>query len=692
MLFPSFTHAETSAPAPVSTDLPAGTSKCQTETAGGKLEGAPHVHCDTPTVDGGNVETDVGALTQTGVQTVTDAQGNSTQTKINNNDGCGIDLFCAAKNAGFWILKKIALLFILFGALLAGLAGWLLNWMVYITVFQFGNIIGQNVGLLAAWRVLRDLGNILLLFGFIFMGISTILNLPGNEFTARRALPTLIIFAVLMNFSLFAAEAVIDASNALGTTFYRQAGQDTCPETEKNPFKCATDYGIGGSVLKISGVSAIFDPANFFSIDDQIVGDNKDNLPALLELIGLALFAFVAAFVFFAAVVMFLYRTIVLAIIMVVSPIGFAGMAIPPLHEYASMWWKQLLSQSFFAPVYILMVLISIKFMEGIAESLNTASGNSTDAVTLASAFNASGQSNIAMVVNFLLIMGFMMGAVIAAKSMGAMGANSATKFAGTMTAGATGFVARRTVGAGSNALANRIASSKFGRTGWGRFAYNIANKGATSSFDARSTNLVKGIAGANHLEVGAPSKEASHGFHGIEEKAIKERTEYANKLKQTKEEREEHEALETDNDKRAVTKERLQQAWEAEKDRLQEEIADPTKTAAEVKKLKAELAAKEGAHKALLRQIDRETKAAKARQEQISTNNAKREYAENIEHSGWPYPTMDRLANHHAAEEIRKSIKKDGNQKLIDAIGALGGKMGGGAPAAGGHGAGGHP
>ena len=60
---------------------------------------------------------------------------------------------------------------------------------------------------------------------------------------------------------------------------------------------------------------------------------------------------------FFAAVFLFITRCVVLAFLMVTSPIGFAGMAIPPLHEMATKWWDQLLKQSFFAPIFILLIL-----------------------------------------------------------------------------------------------------------------------------------------------------------------------------------------------------------------------------------------------------------------------------------------------------------------------------------------------
>lgn len=405
------------------------------------------------------------------------------------------------------IIKKIGLFFLYLAAFFAGFAGFLFNWIIYITVFQFGNLIGNNAGMLAAWGVLRDIGNLVLLFGFIFMGLSTILSLPGNEFTARRALPALIIFAILMNFSLFAAEAVIDTSNALGTTLYRQAANGMCGEGE-SMLTCVTQKGIGGRIMQITGIASIFslDPDK----EDVIA---NDDLGGAIEVIGLTIFAAVTAFVFLAAVFMLIARAIMLAFLMAVSPIGFAGMAIPPLHRYASMWWEQLLKQSFFAPIYILLVLISIKFMEGIIVALNAAAGagSTTEVSTLASAFSRSGITNVSMVVNFMLITGFMLGAVIIAKSMGAAGASGATRMAGAVVFGGMARASNFGIG-GASRLARLGVQRTLGKSD-SAFVRGIGSGASAFLKGGEKLNTdLRGVAGKRGADLfGAPAQKASY-------------------------------------------------------------------------------------------------------------------------------------------------------------------------------------
>ncbi len=435
----------------------------------------------------------------------------------------GGNLWACIQGVIYGFIKLIALFFLSLSTFFLGIVGLLFNWTIYITVFQFGNLIGNNPGMLAAWGVLRDVGNILLLFGFIFMGVSTILNLPGSEFTARRALPTLIIFAILMNFSLFAAEVIIDTSNALGSTFYRQAGTGLCTsDAVTDLLRCATEYGVAGAVMQLSGITSIFSfdgGAHFLAAND---------MGYAIALIGLTIFAFTLAFVLLAAVFMLATRAVTLAFLMAVSPIGFAGMAVPFLHKFAKMWWEQLLKQAFFAPIYLLLVLVSVKFMDGV----RTALGDSNQ--TLLAAFSGGGVSNLSMVVLFVLLVGFLLAATQSAKDMSAIGSSTATKFAGAATFGTIGFVSRRTVGAAASHASRAIRSSPIGTTEFGRSLAGVADKGARASFDFRTTAGGKALAGRTG-DLGKPSKAASHGMHGIEEKAEKERVDYAKSLKDVK-------------------------------------------------------------------------------------------------------------------------------------------------------------
>src|SRR3989344_7844186 len=71
-----------------------------------------------------------------------------------------------------WLMNKIASLF----AWLLGVAAITLDYVVFYTVIKMGDFVTSMTSIGIAWRVLRDIGNIALIFGFLASGIMVILN------------------------------------------------------------------------------------------------------------------------------------------------------------------------------------------------------------------------------------------------------------------------------------------------------------------------------------------------------------------------------------------------------------------------------------------------------------------------------------------------------------------------------------
>lgn len=557
-------------------------------------------------------------------------------------------------------------------------ASFLFNFVMLYGVFKFSTIIGGSAGLHAAWSVLRDVGNILLLFGFIFMGIGTILNL--HHFNAKTALPSLIIFAVLLNFSLFAAGVIIDSSNLLSSTFYKQVAGQGCEGT--NITSCQ-NVGISTLVLKMSGINTENGfPQNGGVPQNVNLGNNTMTAVAYL---GLALFNIVAAFVIGAGAIMLAIRAITLTFLMVLSPIGFAGMAIPLLHEQANDWWERIINQSFFAPIYILLIFVSLKIMESVPGAIGA--NNQT---LLAAAFTGRPDS-IGIMLIYVLTIGFMIGSLMVAKSMGAYGADFATKTSGNMTFGALGFAGRRFIGAPTNWAANKVASTTWARKNpfQAGIALGLLDKGARSSFDFRSSALGKSGAGLAELDAGKPNKDASHGYHGIEEKAVKAKTDFADRLSQTDREAAAEKAAKEGKKDLEKEKKAIEADWKTQQADLAAKIADAVARGDKPgeNRAKADLAKAQATYQTA---IKGNTEAIGLLDDTISKNNAanvKRQYANTIEHRGIPWPSVDRHANHEAAQKILKKLNRGDNEKLEDAIRGLEGKLSSGGGGGGGGG-----
>lgn len=670
---------------------------------------------------------------------------------------------CGPLDVGCWLLRLpgmlftgIAFVFLLLSGMILGLAGTVFNWVVIRTVFQFGTYFGTNDGMLIAWGVMRDVANIGLLFGFIFMGVLLILNVDGGGhggggMSAKKAIPRLIIFAVLLNFSLFASQAVIDVANAFSSSFATLAGESCTGNTSTGNAETdgasmdneeCSNVGISGQILKVAGLTSIWDSENR---DVQKAMKNLVERPYsyAVSLIMLSIFVLITAMVLLAGSILLIIRVVILSLLMVTSPVGFAGMAIPKLQGVASMWWSKLMSQAFFAPVYLLLIFISIKLTEGLMD------GEATLANALIANQGNSVAGNMQVVMVFMVVIGFMIGSLIVASKMGAMGAKFATQSVAGATVGFAGFAGRRTLGAASGAVANRIASSSWARSnGLGsRFAYNIANKGATSSYSARTgiNNLTKGAG----LDIGNADKKVAHGLHGIEEEEVKARQKFADDvLAQTPAEIAEEERLKkaktTTQNSRAIE----QSAWNRQKTGEQEAIETQTnanKTAAqnrllaidtqktrvanaqtgypdpvvlsaemdELNRLTTEhevevareeadiqarrtvLSERQRAHETYIRDFDKRISdidhqisggekydpntGQTVTYKGVTKDAARRQYAESMEHSGMGWPSIGKHVNHQAAEKIIKKLNRSDNEKLIDAIKESKGSGGGG-------------
>lgn len=424
------------------------------------------------------------------------------------------------KNLPGMLFTGLAFLFLMLSSGLLWLAGTVFNWVVIRTVFQFSTYFGTSDGMLLAWGIMRDVANIGLLFGFILMGVLLILNVDGGGhghghgggISAKKAIPRLIIFAVLLNFSLFASQFVIDVSNAFSASFATLAGEQCTTATSNGAsteggqeLEDCANVGIAGQILQVAGVNKVW-----------VFGENSDeafrNLADrpysyTVSLILLSIFVLVTAIVLLAGAIMLVFRVVVLTLLMITSPIGFAGMAIPKLQGIASMWWDKLISQSFFAPVYLLLIFMSVKLSEGLMQ------GNASLASALIASEGNTVAGNMQVAMVFMVVIGLMIASLIAASKMGAMGASFATNSASAVVFGAATRGTNFAFGGsarGLRALQQRTGlGGRAGEVAVNRFIRPVEKM----NLDARRLPGVASALGAAGVTAGA--KAAEHATYG---------------------------------------------------------------------------------------------------------------------------------------------------------------------------------
>ena len=103
----------------------------------------------------------------------------------------------------------------IFGTILA-LCAWLFDIAINSYVIGFADeytTSGIGLAIDQGWSLVRDIMNLLFIFGLLYIGFKIILG--SDDSSTRKLLVNLIMAALLVNFSLFITKFVVDTSNSL---------------------------------------------------------------------------------------------------------------------------------------------------------------------------------------------------------------------------------------------------------------------------------------------------------------------------------------------------------------------------------------------------------------------------------------------------------------------------------------------
>ncbi len=404
------------------------------------------------------------------------------------------------------IVKAFGNLILSTAAFATWFGGMLLDISLNNLVFGMGSAInngplGGTINI--AWSLIRDICNLAFIFGFIYVGIRTILD-PDHADT-KRFVSRIIIGALLINFSLFFVKVIVDFANFTSFQIYTSLANGT--------------GNISSTIIDMLGVVTFYDVSN-----GEIIQKLADKPTFWFYAFG-AIFLLITAFVFVAASILLIVRFVALILIMVFSPILFAATVFPQTAHFASDLWGKLVSYAFFAPVYLLLTLISLTLLQGL-----NVRGSGSFSNLLASETLAANQFGV--VLNFCIIIFFMIASLTIARRMGIEGGDfavSKTKMLiGASTAGLAARAGRATVGRYSynksqdQNLKDRAAQG--GVSGFmARRQLNSLRSLSNASFDGRAVNGVgkkMGIGGGK-----------SDGYAKNLEKNIKAEVNYAKGL-----------------------------------------------------------------------------------------------------------------------------------------------------------------
>lgn len=378
------------------------------------------------------------------------------------------------------------------------------------------------------WGILRDICNVLFIFILLYVALSTVLNLHG--FKTKEMIINVIIIGLLINFSLFATQVIIDTSNILARVFYNsealkpKAAVLEAGTSQSNFKEISLSQGI---VAKVNPQNIIYESAKVNSSTQITGGDKKDigNGSWFIVILMATIVNIIGLIVFWLLGWLLLSRVVSLWVAMVVVPATFFSYTVPAMQSMAFVgwkkWWPETIGVAFMAPILMFFIYLILLFLDtGFLDIANPGRGNDI----------------LQIIVPFLFIIMLLLKAKDIAKKLGGEIGSFAMKGGEIIGGAALGLAAggaamglQRTVGKASSRLANSAgvknwASQSFTTGGFtgavkgflGKGALKTTKFGAKSSFDLRRGAVGAGLAIASHLS-GMNLKSAEQYFKGVQ-------------------------------------------------------------------------------------------------------------------------------------------------------------------------------
>lgn len=334
------------------------------------------------------------------------------------------------------------------------IAGYIMDFAIQFslhTAYIFSLSPAINLG----WVIVRDICNIFFIFVLIYVSLGTIIN--GTRFGTMNMLKNVVIAALLINFSLFFTKTLVDVSNIFGNWLYGGI-QNTLVA---NSIEGGGKTSIAGLIAKRLGVMGFWSAAansngsgdtsvfgSLFSLSDP----SKGYIASMFRLAVVL----IATYIFMYCAILFIARSITILFLMVFSPLGFMGSVLPQIKEYSNKWWKELSAAAIFPIAFLLMLYISLQFINSLQDLKLEAYAKSVAGI------------NITLYFQYFLVIFLLKASLKVAKENAGEVGTALGGFASSL--GKLAVNAGMAVGSGGIALAGRtLAAGYFAEKGKGR-------------------------------------------------------------------------------------------------------------------------------------------------------------------------------------------------------------------------------
>ncbi|PIS04942.1 MAG: hypothetical protein COT81_03645 [Candidatus Buchananbacteria bacterium CG10_big_fil_rev_8_21_14_0_10_42_9] len=263
---------------------------------------------------------------------------------------------------------------------------------------------------LVGWPFVRDISNMFFILILLLISVATILKI--ERYNYKKALPRLLLMAVLINFSRTITGLVIDFGQVAMNALYGQIkgiGYESLLETV---FSTPELYSFEHYLEGLKGVVSI-ETESGVTFSSLLISTILGLILSSITLIVVAVY-----------VVMFAARIIALWVLIILSPIAFLAAAIPGGESYFRQWWSELVKYVLIGPILLFFLLLSTR----VGSELNFSSNQNADRIQ--EALNTIGISNagsVDYILSLVVAVVFLMVGLAVASRAGTAGAGLAS-------------------------------------------------------------------------------------------------------------------------------------------------------------------------------------------------------------------------------------------------------------------------
>ena len=286
------------------------------------------------------------------------------------------------------------------------------------------------------WQIVLNFTNLGFVLAIIVMAFATIFRV--QSYAMKKTLWKLIVAALLVNFSLVIAGAFINISDIFSNFFLKQGGIRNPLEWSKAfaaMFRAQALLKVGETIAAQGFVDTATGAINTFG---------AAGLQTIASVFFIDLFTVLACLTLLATAVMLLIRYVFLGILLLLSPIVWLLWIFPGTQHLWQKWWSQFLRWTFFAPIMLFFISLSLYAMKNQPEAVRQFTQNSAAVANVQLTFG------VEVIGEMIIVIGLVMGGLFAANSLGITFASTAYGWARSIGKGFGGWVGRKGIRAGT--------------------------------------------------------------------------------------------------------------------------------------------------------------------------------------------------------------------------------------------------